>query len=98
MNVDKDAVNFDLKDGEITHIGDLCTYEVFVKSFGIKNKRVKDIAELVHQIDMKDEKYSTPEARGTEEILLGIRKTGKNDTDILERGMSIFEMLYASKT
>jgi hypothetical protein len=98
VNVDKDAVTFDIKGGEITHIGDLCTYEVFVKSFGIKNKRVKDIAELVHQIDMKDEKYSTPEAGGTEEILLGIRKTGKNDTDILERGMDVFEMLYVSKT
>jgi len=95
-NVEEYSVAFDIKEGEITHTGDHCTFEVFVKSFGIRDKTVKKIAELVHELDMKDEKYSSPEAKGVEEILLGIRKTGKNDKDIIERGMDVFEMLYAS--
>lgn len=94
----RDAVYFDMKEGDITHVGDLCTFEVLVKSFGIKDKAVRTIAALVHELDMKDEKYSSPEARGIGEILLGIRKTGKDDHDILSRGMDVFEMLYASKT
>jgi hypothetical protein len=97
-NVDKDSVTYDIREGEITHIGEMCTFEVLVKSFGIKDKRVKDIAELVHQIDMKDDRYSSPEARGIEEILLGIRKTAKGDLEALEKGIAVFEMLYASKT
>jgi len=95
-NVDENAVVFDMKDGEITHIGDHCSFEVFVRSFGIKDKAVKKIAEFVHELDIKDEKFNAPEAKGIEGILMGIRRTGKNDEDILERGMDVFEMLYAS--
>ncbi|MEN8263576.1 MAG: chromate resistance protein ChrB domain-containing protein [Nitrospirota bacterium] len=95
-NVDRNAVIFDMKDGEITHIGDNCTFEVLVKSFAIKDKAVRKIAQLVHELDIKDEKFSSPEAKGIGEILLGIRKTGRNDKDILKRGMDVFEMLYAS--
>lgn len=98
LDVDRNAVIFDMKDGEITHTGDHCTFEVLVKSFGIKDKAVRKIAELVHELDIKDEKFSSPEAKGIGEILLGIRKTGKDDKDILERGTDVFEMLYASKT
>jgi hypothetical protein len=47
---------------------------------------------------MKDDKYNSLEAKGIEEILLGIRKSMKKDIDILERGMAVFEMLYMSKT
>ena len=96
-NVDGNTVIFDMKDGEITHIGDNCTFEVLVKSFGIKDKAVKKIAELVHELDIKDEKFSSPEAKGIGEILLGIRKTVRDNKDILERGIDVFKMLYASK-
>lgn len=96
-NVDKNAVLFDMKDGEITHSGDHCTFEVLIKSFGIKDKAVRKIAELVHKLDIKDDKFISPEAKGIGEILLGIRKTGRDDKDILEKGMDVFEMLYISK-
>jgi hypothetical protein len=92
------SVTFDIKGGEITHVGNLCTFEVLVRSFAIKDRSVKKIAELVHELDMKDDKYNSLEAKGIEEILLGIRKSMKNDIDILEKGMAVFEMLYISKT
>ncbi len=97
-NVGTKAVVFDMKDGEITHVGDNCSFEVLVKSFGIKGKAVKKIAELVHELDIKDDKFNSPEAKGIGEILLGIRKTGMDDKDILKKGMDVFEMLYVSKT
>lgn len=92
------AVTFDMTGAEFTHIGDLCTFEVIVKSFGIKDKAVRKIAEIVHDLDVKDDKYGNPEAPGVEEFLMGIRKTVKNDSDALERGMAVFEMLYQAKT
>jgi hypothetical protein len=96
-SLDENAVIFDMKDGAITHRGDHCTFEVLVKSFGIKDKVVKKIAELVHELDVKDGKFASPEAKGIGEILLGIRKTGRDDQDILQRGADVFEMIYASK-
>lgn len=93
----KNMVAFDVMDGEFTHIGDMCTFEVFIKSFNLVDRRIKKIAAIVHELDIKDDKFKTPEAKGIEEILIGIRKTSKSDSDALERGMGIFEMLYESK-
>lgn len=93
----KDTVAFDVRGGEFTHAGDMCTFETLVRTFAIKDKAAKKIAELVHELDMKDSKYNVPEAKGIEDILSGIRKTAKSDTEILEKGMDVFEMLYASK-
>lgn len=92
------AATFDMPGGEFTHVGDWCTFEVIVKSFGIKDKAVRKIAEIVHDLDVRDEKYGNPEAAGVEAVLTGIRKTAKNDDEALERGMAAFEMLYQSKS
>lgn len=93
-----DAVAYDIKGGEFTHHGDLCTFEVLVKAFNIRDRAVRKIAEIVHDLDVKDEKYGNPETAGVEDILTGIRKYSKDDTDALERGMAVFEMMYQSRT
>ena len=96
-NVAKDVIPFDIRGGRFTHAGDLCTFEVLMKSFSLKDKTLKKIAEIVHELDLKDDKFRTPEAKGIEDILSGIRKTVKDDHEALEKGMAIFEMLYISK-
>jgi len=97
-NLGNDKIAFDIRSGEFTHIGDMCTFEVLVKTFGLKDNRLKKMAEIIHELDIKDEKYKTSGAQGIEDILAGIRKTEKEDMKILEKGMEVFEMLYASKT
>lgn len=94
---DKGRVSFDVRGGDFTHTADLCTFEVLLRAFRLKDKALRKIAEIVHQLDLKDERYDIPQAIGVEEILLGIRKTAENDQDGLGKGMSVFEMLYASK-
>ncbi|MEK6678497.1 MAG: chromate resistance protein ChrB domain-containing protein [Nitrospirota bacterium] len=96
--IEMGAAAFDIKGGEFTHIGDMCTFEVLVNAFNLKDKALKKIAEIVHEIDIKDGKYENSDERGIEDILVGIRKTIKNDLEALEKGMTVFEMLYASKT
>lgn len=93
----KNSIVFDMRGGEFTHIGDLCTFEVLVKSFGFKDKILKKMAEIVHDLDTKDDKYKSAEAKGLEDILIGIRKTAKDDKDALDKGMQVFEMFYMSK-
>jgi hypothetical protein len=90
-------IAFDVRGGEFTHTGDLCTFEVLIRSFGLKDKALRKIAEIVHDLDMKDEKYNAAEAKGLEDILTGIRLTIRDDAEALEKGMQIFEMLYVSK-
>ena len=97
-NPGRNVVAFDVRGGEFTHAGEFCTFEVLIKSFSIRDKAVKKMAEIVHDLDVKDDKYGKPETAGVEDILTGIRKTAKNDADGLERGMAAFEMLYQSKS
>jgi hypothetical protein len=97
-DLDKNSVAFDMRGGEFTHSGDMCTFEVFIKAFGLKDKILRKMAEIVHDLDMKDDKYKAGEAKGLEDILSGIRKSVKDDAEALAKGMAVFEMLYASKT
>ncbi len=96
-SIDKSSVTFDIRGGEFTHSGNMCTFEVLLKSFGLRDKSLKKMAEIIHDLDMKDNKFDAVEAKGLENILEGIRRTANNDHDALEKGMTIFEMLYASK-
>ena len=97
-NLGKDMITFDVRGGEFTHVGDMCTFEIILKSFGLKDKGLNKIAEIVHELDLKDGRYKSSEASGVEGILVGIRKMSKNDAEALEKGMSVFAMLYESKT
>ncbi len=96
-NLDENMIPFDVRGGEFTHVGDKCTFETILKSFGLKDKGLKKIAEIVHELDVKDDRYKSSGANGVEQILAGIRKMSKNDAEALEKGMNVFEMLYASQ-
>src|SRR6266568_3731984 len=96
--LDKDTIAFDMVGGEFTHVGDMCTFEVLLKSFGLKDKAHSIVAEIVHQLDVQDDKYRNPAAEGLREILNGIRKTVKDDHEALAKGMGIFDMLYAAQS
>ncbi len=96
-NVPQNSVLFDIRGAEFTHIKDLCTFEVMVRSFAIKDNAIKKIAEIVHELDINDGKHNNPEANGIEEILSGIKKSIKDDHQILEKGMEIFELIYHTK-
>ena len=93
----KSAVTFDIRGGEFTHSNDMCTFEVLMRSFGLRDKTLKKMAEIIHDLDMKDDKFHAAEAKGLENILEGIRRTAKKDREALDKGMAVFEMLYASK-
>ena len=95
--LNKNSSAFDIRGGEFTHSGEMCTFEVLIKAFGLRDKILRKMAEVVHDLDMKDDKYKA-EAKGLEDILSGIRKSAKDDMESLEKGMSIFEMFYVSKT
>ena len=92
------AVAFDAAGAEFTHSGDLCTFETLIKSFGIKDKTVRRMAEVVHDIDTRDDRYKRPETAGVEEIFKGLSASLVDDALLLQKGMDIFEMLYASKS
>lgn len=73
-------------------------FEVLVDSFGLRSKALGNIAEIIHQLDLNDEKFNNPAAEGLREILDGVRRTAKDDHEALDKGMIVIDMLYASKS
>lgn len=93
---EKKQVTYDIKNGDFTHVGQLCTFEVLCKSFGVEDHAVLRIGRMVHDIDLNDEKYGVQGAEGVKLILTGIRKRAVSDQEALEKGMEIFEALHMS--
>jgi hypothetical protein len=83
-------------DGGFTHIGDRCTFEVLIHHFGLTDAALNVIAEVVHDIDVKDAKFARPETEGVAALIDGIVTTVPDDVDRLEAGAQLFERLYAA--
>jgi len=90
------GVSFDVPGGDFTHEQDRCTFEVLLEAFGLRGKVLRKMAEVVHDLDLKDGKFANPQACGVETILLGIRKTAKDDREALDEGIKTFERLHAA--
>ncbi len=88
-------IRFDMSDAEFTHQGDKCSFEVLVKTFALSAVAVMDIAEIVHDIDLKDNKYARPETVGIQSLFSGMAITCMDDSQRLERGVTILDELYA---
>jgi hypothetical protein len=87
-------IRFDMLDAEYTHEGDRCTFEILLRRFGLKDPALKPIAEIVHDIDLKDSKFARPEALGLERLIAGMCMAMKDDESRLAQGRALFESLY----
>ena len=92
-------LRFDMFDAEFTHEGDRCTFEVLVERFGLGgDARLREVAEIVHDIDLKDGKFGREEAAGVGQLVAGIAAAHPDDDQArLQRGTALFEDLYAAQ-
>ena len=88
------GIPFDVLGAEFGHHGDECTFETLVKRFGVKDRRVRLIAEIVHEADLHDGKFTRDEATGVDLAIRALAESTPDDHDLLERGMAIFDGLY----
>ena len=65
------AIPYDMFEVEFTHHGEDCTFETMVKRFGIPDKSVQTIAEMIHDADVEDEKFQRPECMGLDRMFKG---------------------------
>jgi hypothetical protein len=66
-----------------------------VKRFTVKDRRVRAIAEIVHEADLHDGKFTRNEAIGVDLAINGLVEATPDDDELLARGMGMFEGLYA---
>jgi len=87
-------LRFDMVGGDFTHEQDRCTFETLVRRIGLPDKRVRAIAEMVHDLDLKDSKYGRAETAGVRMILDGIMARTESDDERIERAFGVFDDVY----
>jgi hypothetical protein len=91
-------LRFDMFEGEFTHRGDRCTFEVLVGELtsqsGAEDSALTAISEIIHDIDLKDGKYGREEAAGIRTLIAGIADSQNDDEQRLSRGAAVLDDLY----
>ena len=87
-------LRFDMFEGEITHEGDRCSFEVLLTRAGLVDSALEAIAEIVHDIDLKDGKFGRDETTGIASLIAGIAMTNEGDEQRIAQAVPIFDNLY----
>lgn len=92
-----DAIPFDMFCPHgFGHRGEDCTFETLYKQFSIRDRRVKRIAQIIHDADLGDDKFGRGEGQGLDKVLNGWAKQDLPDDELLQRGMDLIDGLYES--
>ena len=91
------ALRFDMAGAEFGHEGDRCTFEVMADRFGAGDPALRRLAEVVHDLDIKDGKYGREEAPGVACVIAGMAAAVPDDAQRIRQGQWLFDCLYASQ-
>jgi hypothetical protein len=87
-------LRFDMVGGDFSHEEDRCTLETLIGRVGLPDKGVRAIAEIVHDLDLKDGKYGRAEEAGVRMMLEGLMARTEKDDERIERALMIFDDLH----
>jgi hypothetical protein len=88
-------LRFDMFDGEYTHEGDRCSFEVMINRLGLRDHGLIALAEVIHDIDLKESKYNRGETDGLNALLTGLTASEAEDEKRMTRGAQLLENLYS---
>jgi hypothetical protein len=94
--VPRGAQPFDMFGVEFSHRGDRCTFETLCAMFAITDPAVARVGTIVHDLDLKDERFGAPEAATVGVLIDGLQLSVADDQALLSQGMVLFESLYRS--
>src|SRR6267154_820942 len=89
-----DAIPFDLPDVEYTHYGDRCTFDYIIEKHTLTDPALRVLAAIVRGADT-DRHDIASQASGLWAISAGLSYNTKNDQELLDRGMLIYDALYS---
>lgn len=89
------SISFDMVGADFTHRGEDCSFETFIKSFGLDgDAALGEIAEIVHDVDLKDGKFKRLEANGVNVVIRGLAEVYRDDNERLKKSFPLFDGLY----
>jgi hypothetical protein len=95
-DVPADATPFDMQGVELGHRGGECSLEAFLRRYELDDPVLWEIARIVHEADLADERFDAPEAPGLDVLLRGLSMT-HDDEELLVLTAPLFDGLYEFK-
>lgn len=89
----EDAELFDVAGARLSHHGEDCSFETFLKEYDLKDPMLLEIAEIVHDADLMDEKYGRSESEGLDAIIRGMQLS-LPDEALIRHTDALYEGLY----
>ena len=86
---------FDVVGARFSHRGEDCSFETFLKDYELEDPVLGEIAEIVHDADLMDEKYARPESEGLDAIVRGMQLTLPDDHALAGHTDALYDGLYA---
>jgi hypothetical protein len=93
VEVPAEATPFDMRGAELSHHGEDCTFETMLKRHRLEDPVLWDIARIVHEADLADERFDAPEAPGLDVLLRGLSMV-RGDEEVLVISAPLFDGLY----
>ena len=88
-------IRFDMFEAEFTHIGDRCTFEVLVERMALRDPALASIAEIVHDLDLLDDKYGREETPGIRSTIDGICTVARDDEQRIAAATPMLDGLHS---
>ena len=88
------AIPYDIPDVELSHVGELCSFDAFLKKYGLNDPALQQLALIVRGADTSRLDL-TPQSAGLYAISLGLSQTFADDREMLSHGLVMYDALYA---
>ncbi len=88
------AVPYDIPGVEMSHVGELCSFDAFMSKYGLADPALQQLAAIVRGADTSRLEL-TPESAGLYALSLGLSQVYADDHEMLKHGMVMYDALYA---
>ncbi|ABO54664.1 MAG: chromate resistance protein ChrB domain-containing protein [Burkholderia contaminans] len=88
------AIPYDIPGVELSHVDDLCSFDAFLKKYGLEDSALHQLATIIRGADTSRLDL-TPQSPGLFAISLGLSQTFSDDHEMLRHGMVMYDALYA---
>lgn len=92
-DVPAEATPFDMRGADLSHHGGDCSFETILRRYELDDPVLWDIARIVHEADLDDERYDAPEALGLDVLLRGLSMV-RGDHEVLALSEAVYDGLY----
>jgi len=87
------ATAFDIRGAELSHHDGDCSFETILRRHALEDPVLWDLARIVHEADLGDDRFDAPEAHGLEVVCRGLSMVA-GDEEILSITGPLFDGLY----